>query len=92
MTIHPSSMLSDNDEALEDAIYLTTEAGCNYTILQRNKTFDSLFDGLVAWPMTIFVDKKGNIIADGIEDLIVGSRSYDEFVKAFEKALKAVGK
>ena len=39
-----------------------------------------------------FVDKKGNIIASSVNDIIIGSRDLAEFTEAMEKALKAVGK
>ena len=39
-----------------------------------------------------FVDKKGNIIASSVNDIIIGSRDLAEFTEAMKKALKAVGK
>ncbi len=81
-----------DQEPLETAKKLTQDAGCAYTILQNNDSFNSLFKGLVAWPMTIFVDKKGNIIASSKDDLIVGSRSLEQFTEAFDKALQTVKK
>ncbi|WP_029410039.1 TlpA disulfide reductase family protein [Treponema pedis] len=79
-------------DALETAKKLIKDAGCNYTVVQNNESFKPLFRGLVAWPMTIFVDKKGNIIASSEEDLIVGSRTFEEFTEAMEKAINTVKK
>ncbi|UTC67454.1 MULTISPECIES: TlpA disulfide reductase family protein [unclassified Treponema] len=79
-------------DALAKAKELTSKAGCKYTVVQYNDTFKTLRNNLAAWPTTIFVDKKGNIIASSVNDIIVGSRDLAEFTEAMEKALKAVGK
>lgn len=82
----------EKQDALETAKKLITDAGCKYTIVQYNDTLKMLLNNLKAWPTTIFVDKKGNIIASSVNDIIIGSRDLDEFTEAMEKALKAVKK
>ena len=82
----------DAQDALPTAKELISKAGCNYTVVQYNDTLKPILDNLSAWPTTIFVDKKGNIIASSVNDIIIGSRDLAEFTEAMEKALKAVGK
>ena len=82
----------DAQDALPTAKELISKADCNYTVVQYNDTLKPILDNLSAWPTTIFVDKKGNIIASSVNDIIIGSRDLAEFTEAMEKALKAVGK
>ena len=82
----------DAQDALPTAKELISKADCNYTVVQYNDTLKPILDNLAAWPTTIFVDKKGNIIASSVNDIIIGSRDLAEFTEAMEKALKAVGK
>ena len=82
----------DAQDALPTAKELISKAGCKYTVVQYNDTLKPILDNLAAWPTTIFVDKKGNIIASSVNDIIIGSRDLAEFTEAMEKALKAVGK
>lgn len=82
----------DAQDALPTAKELISKAGCKYTVVQYNDTLKSILSNLSAWPTTIFVDKKGNIIASSVNDIIIGSRDLAEFTEAMEKALKAVGK
>lgn len=82
----------DAQDALPTAKELISKADCNYTVVQYNDTLKPILDNLSAWPTTIFVDKKGNIIASSVNDIIIGSRDLAEFTEAMEKTLKAVGK
>lgn len=82
----------DAQDDLPTAKELISKADCNYTVVQYNNTLKPILDNLSAWPTTIFVDKKGNIIASSVNDIIIGSRDLAEFTEAMEKALKAVGK
>ncbi|EGC78096.1 TlpA family protein disulfide reductase [Treponema denticola] len=82
----------DEQDALPTAKELISKAGCKYTVVQYNDTLKPILDNLAAWPTTIFVDKKGNIIASSVNDIIIGSRDLAEFTEAMKKALKAVGK
>ena len=82
----------DAQDALPTAKELISKADCKYTVVQYNDTLKPILDNLAAWPTTIFVDKKGNIIASSVNDIIIGSRDLAEFTEAMEKALKAVGK
>lgn len=85
--------VSPNEQkALETAKKLIADAGCKYTVLQYNDTLKTILKQLIAWPTTIFVDKKGNIIASSPDDVIIGSRDLEQFTEAMEKALKAVKK
>lgn len=78
--------------SLETAKKIISDAGCKYTVLQNNDTLNVLLKGIQALPTTIFVDKKGNIIASSVGDIIIGSKSLDQFTEAMENALKAVKK
>ncbi|MEL3908779.1 MAG: TlpA disulfide reductase family protein [Treponemataceae bacterium] len=79
-------------DSLETAKKLTSDAGCKYKILQRNDSLKALFKGVPAWPTTIFVDKNGKILAASHKEIIIGSRSLEEFTEAFEEALKKAKK
>ncbi len=78
--------------SLETAKKIISDAGCKYTVLQNNDTLNVLLKGIQALPTTIFVDKKGNIIASSVNDIIIGSKGLDQFTEAMENALKAVKK
>lgn len=81
---------SDAQDASELAKKLTSEAGCKYTILQNNDSFNYLIDLVPAYPTSFFVDKNGNVIGSAKTDIIIGSRNLEEFTQAVEKALKTV--
>lgn len=81
-----------DQNALGTAKKLISDAGVQYTVLQNNDTLNIILNQVTAWPTTIFVDKKGNIIAASPDDIIIGSRELNEFTEAMEKALKAVKK
>lgn len=82
----------EDQRALETAKALVAKNACDYTMVQNNDSFKPLFKGVKAWPTTIFVDKNGTIIAEDVNDIIVGSLSLEEFTEAMEKALKSVKK
>lgn len=82
----------DNQDVLETAKKIVKDAACKYTVIQNNDSLTPLFKGLPAWPTTIFVDKNGTIIASGVNDIIVGSRTLDEFTEAMNNALQKVQK
>ena len=82
----------EEQDALPTAIDLLKKAGCKYQALQTNSDFDPVLKGVIGIPTTIFVDKNGTIIAESAADLIIGSRDYEEFAEAFDKALRMVNK
>lgn len=81
---------SNSQEPFKKAKSLLEKAGCKYTVVQNCDGFSPLFNSMKAWPTTIFVDKTGSVIATSPSDIIVGSRTLEEFTAAMEKALKTV--
>ena len=75
----------------EDVDAILDDAGVQYPILRYTSDFDKYQSGYV--PTTILVDRNGNIIDTGVSyegidsTLIVGSRSYQEWVDLIDPYL-----
>ncbi len=84
----------DKQDKLDRAKQLFNKAKCTYTCVQKNDSFEPIIKHArnLGIPLTLFLDKNGNVIASDIDDIIVGSRDLETFTKAMEKALKAVQK
>lgn len=82
----------DKQEMLGKAKEIAQKAGCRYTLLQKNETLNPIFKYVSFWPMTFFVDKKGNVIAESRDDILAGSWDLDTFTQAMNKALDTVNK
>lgn len=83
---------TDNQEALNKAKELAAKANCHYTLLQKNDTLDPIFKYVNFLPMSFFVDKNGNVIAESPNDILAGSWDLETFTKAMNKALDKVNK
>jgi len=82
-----SDVTDEDISALEDAKDIIADAECDEVIvLRKNKTLDSIFANIRAFPTTIFFDSQGNVIAP----IIVGGRSEQEFARTFDECLAKV--
>ena len=76
--------VSTNDmENAEYALEILADAGCEYTVIANSDSLGPIFNDVVAYPTTFFVDQKGAII--GVE--YTGAMTGPEFEKAFQNAI-----
>ena len=82
-----SDVTDEDTSALEEAKDIIKDAECDSVIvLRKNKTLDSIYANIRAFPTTLFFGADGNVIAP----VIVGGRSEADFAKVFDECLEKV--
>lgn len=82
-----SDVTDEDISPLQTAKDIIKNANCDEVIvLRRDKSMESIYEHIRAFPTTIFFDAKGNVIPP----IIVGGRSEGDFAKAFDECLKKV--
>ncbi|MGP1440644.1 MAG: TlpA family protein disulfide reductase [Treponema sp.] len=81
-----SDVTDEDDSALEDAKEIIKDSECDFVVLRKNASLDTIYDNIQAYPTTLFFDKNGNVIGN----IIIGGRSEEDFGKAFDELLSKV--
>lgn len=83
-----SDVTDEDSDVLEEAKNIIKDAGCDFVVLQNNESFAVIYDNIQGYPTTLFFDKNGNVIGD----VMIGSRSEQEFAKAIDQILEQIKK
>lgn len=78
-----SDVTEDDDSALDEAKEIIADSECDFVVLKKNSSLDSIFNNIQAYPTSLFFDKNGNLIGS----IVVGSRSEAEFEALFDEML-----
>ena len=83
-----SDVTDEDDSALEEAKEIIKDAECDFVVLKKNASLDTIYNNIQAYPTTLFFNKDGDVIGN----IIIGGRSEEEFAKAFDELLETVKK
>lgn len=84
-----SDVTDEDDSALEEAKEIIKDAKCDFLVLRKNKSLDTIYSNIQAYPTTLFFDKNGNILGNMV---VIGGRSEEQFAKLLDHALSKVEK
>lgn len=85
------AICSDAEGNEELAKNIVKESNISFTVLKNSKDLDNgILKNVMYVPMTIFVDKDGNIVGDIVDGAPENVKK--EYTKSINKALEAVGK
>ena len=83
-----SDVTDEDDSALEEAKEIIEDAKCEFLVLRKNNSLQSIYANIQAYPTTLFFDKNGNVVGS----IVIGGRSEEQFAALLDEALEKVKK
>ncbi len=83
-----SDVTDEDDSALEEAKEIIEDAKCEFLVLRKNNSLQSIYAHIQAYPTTLFFDKNGNVVGS----IVIGGRSEEQFAALLDEALEKVKK